>query len=84
MSTDPADLGTLEGGDGGDPGTPTPPADDPRDAQIAQLKQENAKLREDKRGERARALGAELHEVDRRQRESEQDGQGAGEQRGGG
>ncbi len=60
MSTDPADLGTLEGGTGGDPGTLTPPASDPRDAEIAELKQENARLREERRGERARALGAEL------------------------
>lgn len=60
MSTDPAELGTLEGGDGGPPGTPTPTGADPRDERIALLEQENAKLREDRRGERARALGAEL------------------------
>jgi hypothetical protein len=59
MSVDPDDLGTLEGA-GGDSGTPTPSQGDAA-ARIAQLEQENAKLREDKRAERARAVGAEFH-----------------------
>jgi hypothetical protein len=59
MSVNPEDLGRLEG-EGGESGTPTPSAGDLA-AENAQLKQENAKLREDKRAERARAVGAEFH-----------------------
>lgn len=55
---DPGDLGTDLGVGPGDAGTPTPAADD-RDAEIERLKQENAQLREQRRGDRARALGAE-------------------------
>lgn len=44
--------------DPGDAGTPAPAADD-RDAEIERLKQENAQLREQRRGDRAKALGAE-------------------------
>lgn len=57
MSTDPEELGQGPGGDGsGGAGTPTP---DALAQEVERLKQENAKLREDKRVERARALGAE-------------------------
>jgi hypothetical protein len=56
MSADPDDLGQGPGGGNGGTGTPTP---DPRDAEVERLKQENAKLREERREERARALGAE-------------------------
>lgn len=57
---DPMDPGTdPDPQDPHDPGTPTPTAGDPKDARIALLEQENAKLREDRRAERARALGAE-------------------------
>jgi len=58
--SDPMDPGTDPApADPNDPGTPTPTAGDPKDARIALLEQENAKLREDRRTERARALGAE-------------------------
>lgn len=59
MSTDPDDLGQGPGPGNGGTGTPTPNPLAERDAEIERLKQENAKLREDKREERARALGAE-------------------------
>jgi hypothetical protein len=60
MSTDPDDLGQGPGGDGsGGAGTPTPNSLEAVQADNERLKQENAKLREDKREERARALGAE-------------------------
>ena len=55
---DPGDLGMDLGAGPGDAGTPTPAADD-RDAEIARLKQENHDLREQRRGDRATALGAE-------------------------
>lgn len=59
MSVNPDDLGRLEG-EGGESGTLTPSGADPQ-ARIRELEQENHALREDKRAERARALGAELH-----------------------
>ena len=58
--SDPMDPGTDLGTPDPSAGTPTPTAADPtKDARIAELEQENAKLREDRRAERARALGAE-------------------------
>jgi hypothetical protein len=57
--SDPMDPGTDLGEPDPPAGTPTPTAADPKDQRIALLEQENAKLREDKRTERARALGAE-------------------------
>jgi hypothetical protein len=56
---DPDDLGMDPGQGPGDAGTPTPAAADDRDAEIDRLKQENAQLREQRRGDRAKALGAE-------------------------
>jgi hypothetical protein len=56
---DPGDLGMDPGQGPGDAGTPTPAAADDRDAEIERLKQENAQLREQRRGDRAKALGAE-------------------------
>jgi hypothetical protein len=57
--SDPDNLGMVPGDDGSR-GTPAPSGEDAA-ARIALLEQENAKLREDKRAERARAVGAEFH-----------------------
>lgn len=60
MATDPVDpdQGTGLEGDG-EEGTPTPSEAEALRAENATLKQENAKLREGRRQDRARALGAE-------------------------